>query len=163
MVGDRIERFRVLEQQVRRVREYGAVRAGAREVQRPHPTYFPQSSEIALINEYLTAEGFDVPERWWDFLNAIMAAETLAGVIHKDLAYSAAMGDETECHELAQRFVCLFDPKAAVFLSNGVLYDQVKYGNSGSGWNPLTSATFDGGVVGFDGTFIAYFWFEDED
>jgi hypothetical protein len=46
----------------------------------------------------------------------------------------------------------------AVFLSNGV------WGPGGSrAWNPLSSATFDCGVIGYDGTDAFIFWVEDYD
>ena len=159
---DKLEHFAVLEQRVREIRQYGVVRAGARELPAPTTTYLSQGTELALVNSFMKAQGFAIP-KWWVFLNAIMANETLAGVIHKDMAYDSPMNDEVACKQIAQEFICLFDQKSALFLSNGMLYAPLKVKGSGSGWDPLTSATFDGGVVGFDGSLIAYFWFEDED
>jgi hypothetical protein len=46
----------------------------------------------------------------------------------------------------------------ATFLSNGLWKD-----GDAIGWNPLTSATFDCGVIGFDRTNAFIFWVEEED
>jgi len=46
----------------------------------------------------------------------------------------------------------------ATFLSNG----EWKEGAS-NGWTPLTSATFDCGVIGFDDEHAFIFWVEEED
>lgn len=45
----------------------------------------------------------------------------------------------------------------AVFLSNG-LWDE-----NACQWNPLTSATFDCGLIGFDAQNAFIFWVEEED
>lgn len=46
----------------------------------------------------------------------------------------------------------------ATFLSNGMW----EKGGSQS-WNPLTTATFDCGLIGFDGERAFIFWAEEED
>ncbi len=46
----------------------------------------------------------------------------------------------------------------ATFLSNG----HWQEGGSRS-WNPLTTATFDCGLIGFDGEHAFIFWIEEED
>ena len=48
--------------------------------------------------------------------------------------------------------------EGATFLSNGHWRSGVR-----SGWNPLTSATFDCGVIGFDQENAFIFWVEEED
>lgn len=45
----------------------------------------------------------------------------------------------------------------AIFLTNG------SWARMGFGWNPLTTATFDCGVIGFDEARAFIFWIEEED
>ena len=158
----KLELFAALEHRVRRIRKCGVVRAGARELPAPTTTYLDQGTELALVNNYMKTQGFETPTRWY-FLNEVMANGTLAEVIHKDLAFNSPLNDVEDCKQIAQEFVGLFNRKNSLFLSNGMLYAPLKVNGVSSSWEPLTSATFDGGVVGFDGSLIAYFWFEDED
>jgi hypothetical protein len=84
------------------------------------------------------------------------AAHVLAVAGATSLAYEAPSPPKGQVQE-AKRALDDFAPDAA-FFSNG----EWKEGPS-RGWNPLTRATFDCGVIGFDRDHAFIFWVEEED
>ena len=70
-----LEHFAALEQRVRKIRQFGVVRAGARELLAPTTTYLSQGTELALVNRFMKAQGFAIP-KGWAFMNETMANET---------------------------------------------------------------------------------------
>ncbi|HEV2596961.1 hypothetical protein [Sphingopyxis sp.] len=89
-------------------------------------------------------------------LNRVQAAHVLAVAGTVSLAYGQADPDanEIDSAKTALREMA----HDGVFLSNGL------WGSGESmGWNPLTSATFDCGLIGFDAKNAFIFWVEEED
>ena len=88
-------------------------------------------------------------------LSAQQAAYALAAAGTTSLAYGPAPSDLEV--ELAAEALGSLDEDAS-FLSNGVW----SRGSLG-GWNPLTTATFDCGLIAYDGTRAFIYWVEEED
>ena len=92
------------------------------------------------------------------------AQRTLAAVLARDLAYKSEAMPRERAEQLAQEFVT--SQAAAKFYSNGDWEAYVYGGGDGPrafGWNYLTGATFDAGVIAVSAEFASCVWVEDED
>jgi hypothetical protein len=90
------------------------------------------------------------------------ARAVIASLVDCDLAYRARRNHEATGVSVASAFLGIFEGDGARFFTNGDLGIEHAAGRSGA-WSPLTSATFDTGVVVVDGSCVAVFWVEDED
>ncbi len=89
-------------------------------------------------------------------LDRTAAAHVLAVAGTTSLAYGKPSPSAGHVRDAKEALADLADD--ATFLSNG----HWKEGDS-IGWNPLTSATFDCGLIGFDCDNAFIFWVEEED
>jgi hypothetical protein len=105
--------------------------------------------------------GFRALGPGWQELARGEARATLAAVLARNLAYETALMAEAEAYGLADEFLGRFGTGAR-FFTNGDLGTRAA-GVPSAGWDPLTEATFDTGVVVVDADRAALFWFEDED
>ena len=87
------------------------------------------------------------------------AGAAVERLFRQTLAYDAPWVDPAFARRLAEAFLQPFDSDA-VFLSNGEL---LLGGSSPRGWNPLTTATFDAGVVAVGRDLYGAVWVTDED
>jgi hypothetical protein len=90
------------------------------------------------------------------------ARSVLAGVMERDLAYRAPRAGAASAASTAAAFLALFRGPDARFFTNGELGLTHSLGKTG-GWDPLTRATFDTGVVALEKGRLGVFWVEDED
>ena len=83
-------------------------------------------------------------------------------ILWKDLAYSSELISEAMAIERANYLFSLFYDASVKLYTNG---DWDNYHESGrsAGSNPLTSSTFDAGVLFIGKKFSACIWVEDED
>lgn len=89
------------------------------------------------------------------------AVAILTQLLHKDMAYGSEIMPIEDARNLASNFISLFDPESKYY-SNST-WNKNEYGKNISGWNPLTEATFDSGIIVVDKNKIGIAWFEDED
>jgi hypothetical protein len=87
------------------------------------------------------------------------ARAVLGGLLRTTLAYDSKWLDATNAGQVADAFLSCFSEDAA-FLTNGELWRRDEVPRS---WTPLTSATFDTGLIGVDGDRAGLVWFLDED
>lgn len=93
------------------------------------------------------------------------SARTLAWLIlHRDLAYGVEPG---ACVHLANEFLDHFGGSSARYFTNGLVPRSCEPGmtgsESGTGWTPVTAATFDTGVLVISPLCSGCLWVEDED
>jgi len=79
--------------------------------------------------------------------------------LHKTPAYNAKWVNASKARRVADAFVACFGSHAE-FLTNGYLWLS---NEDTSGWTPLTSATFDTGIVAVDEVAAGILWVTDED
>ncbi len=89
------------------------------------------------------------------------AIGVLKTILWKDLAYSSEMISEEQALERASYLYTLFYDASAKLYTNGNWENYHKGKSAGS--SPLTSSTFDAGVLFFSKKFSACIWVEDED
>lgn len=108
----------------------------------------------------------------WLRIDVDRALAVLEGVLHKGLAYDSEVMEPAIAAELAGRFVHHLGP--GDWLTNGgyALSHAAPPPRTASGvpievavngWNPISSATFDAGVVFVGRDRVAIAWAEDED
>lgn len=88
-------------------------------------------------------------------LSLEQAAHVLAVAATTSLAYGSATPKVRPKQEMAEALRGL--EGSASFFGNGL------WQGGGSGWTPLSSATFDCGVIGYDADTAFIFWVEEED
>lgn len=92
-------------------------------------------------------------------LDRIAARAAIARALTTTLAYSSSWVEAARAESVGDAFVACFAPEAT-FRTNGDLL----IGEIGSAaWDPLTSATFDTGVVALDSATAGILWVVDED
>jgi hypothetical protein len=104
----------------------------------------PTSNEDAFVGEGLVR------------LNRAEAAHVLAVAGTTSLAYGRAAPRQTSVED-ARRALCDL-AESATFIGNGRWEDAPSVS-----WTPLTNATFECGVMGFDSEHAFIFWVEEED
>jgi hypothetical protein len=85
------------------------------------------------------------------------ASDILQDLLWKDMAYDAECMHESEAGEMASALLRRYGESTSRFFSN-------RNRPRAASWNPLTEATFDGGllITGDNGIYRCI-WFEDED
>jgi hypothetical protein len=126
----------------------------------------PDGDTDAARARLLSRVGYREPRSWQD-LDAPAARDAAWWLLHRDLAYDYAFGDPLRAGELADALVAWCGP--GEWRTNGdVLQSRVAeqlHGakRRGSGWEPLSAATFDSGVLFVGAKVVAIVWVEDED
>lgn len=120
-----------------------------------------------LLDGYVSDLGFNKIGKGWVEIDRRLAVMILVDVLHRDMAYDHEVMNLRDANFAAEAFVQLFVEKAR-FFTNGSRgnIESVERPNGlriGPSWNPITNATFDAGVVAFDGSQIGLLWVEDED
>jgi hypothetical protein len=93
------------------------------------------------------------------------SARHLVGLaLSQDLAYNAVVVPATQAVELADRFLAQFGTEGVRFYTNGDFHEVwlPKLSRTGASWNPVTSATFDTGVLIVGPRSCGCLWVEDE-
>lgn len=98
----------------------------------------------------------------WEWLTREQAKTILENLIWRDMAYGVEVFERKVAEAYAQAFIDQLNP-GAVFFSNcdypeGIGEDRPSYG-----WQGISAATFDSGVVALDRDRIGILWVEDED
>lgn len=88
------------------------------------------------------------------------AAKLLAWLAKESLAYGSAKAPNADKINVVLEAFADLAPDAA-FWTNGNWAEGL--GSGGTQWTPLSDATFDTGVIGFDTQTAFIFWVEEED
>ena len=94
----------------------------------------------------------------WNPLTRADAVSVLTRVLHRDLAYSAPIMPNELASHLAARALSFFDDSASFFTNR-----SLAEGQSTGSWEPVSSATFDTGVIAVGQAYVAVIWCMDED
>lgn len=99
-----------------------------------------------------------------DEIDTAQAHQLLVSVLHRDLAYDSEIVPHQRARELAAALLATIAADARWWTNGdiGLITRPVRSGPSGS-WHPLTTATFDTGVIGIGIDHILIAWFMDED
>lgn len=90
-----------------------------------------------------------------------LGEDILTGVMGKDLMGSSRIMNDDRARELVREFISLFNQGESVFLSNT---NEAPYTTPGQwGWNGITSAGMDTGLIIYDDIHIGILWFEEND
>jgi hypothetical protein len=134
-------------EEIAAARRCGKVRCGIR------------SEPAASVIELAGAFGLMPDADYYREIDRKMARLVLARLIGRDMAYDKEVVPSGLAKELASRFIAQFDP-AARYFTNGEWHRP----DAGSlGWEAVTSATFDGGVLVLAASSSGCLWVEDED
>lgn len=91
-------------------------------------------------------------------VTASNAVALVASILHEDMAYSQPMMAAERAKKLAEQFLGQFGAEAR-FFSNG----WTGWDDGSTGWNPVTDATFDTGILVIGSDRSGCIWVEDED
>lgn len=147
------EAIRVLFADIRRIRRCGQV------VLEYWPVEEPFSPLPAALDEVLEMSGLNgAYSDCLQPLTRLQAGSALLYLLTHDLAYSVEFATGSEASPLVTSFLSQF-PDPAEFFTNGTS----SFGTGNSSWTPLTSATFDSGIIAVTSEAIGVVWFADED
>jgi len=110
----------------------------------------------AVARAFVRELGMKPPPKWTS-LDSRQALTVATRVLFADFAHDAPVMPVALAARLARTFLEALGPQAT-FLTNGTLALT-----HARGWTPLTSATFDTGLVGVSSERVGLLWVEDED
>jgi hypothetical protein len=108
-----------------------------------------------IINQLVLKCGAH-PIAHWRLIQVDTAKAILTRILWKDLAYSRERMSLSTAKRLAADFLANFVPPM-LYVTNGENLE------SNYSYDPITDATFDGGVIVFDGAKVGMLWVMDED
>ncbi len=136
---------------IRAARRCGVVHCGVSA--RPSPTLVELATEFGLAPDPASYTEIDAA-----------AARRLAElVLGRDLAYNVEIMAAARAAELTGRFLAQFGEQGVRFFTNGTFHEVSDPERSGAGWNPVTAATIDTGVLILGPLRSGCLWVEDED
>jgi hypothetical protein len=150
-----------LDAEIRKDRACGEVTFQIEELGEPVAAY-----SVDVVDAFVTRLGFRALADGWCEVEAPEAASIVQHVLHRDLAYNLEIMPEARAATLTIRFFELFSPAARYFTNATFRRDtEVSAGTVWwvTSWEPLSTATFDAGVVCVDATRIGILWVADED
>jgi hypothetical protein len=148
-----------LKAEVLRARRYGVTTVELRPL-----SAAPSVPEV--IDQFVESLGFHGIGRGWYETTREDAVAILHRILNRDLAYDAVIMHGNKAGRLARQFLACFEADARHF-TNGTFHQPPERRSEevtvGPGWNPITPATFDTGVVCLDDQRIGILWVQDED
>jgi hypothetical protein len=98
-------------------------------------------------------------------IDADSARRLVRLVLNQDMAYNANIIPRDRAVELADRFLAQFGTDDVRYYTNGAFHETrgPKLGAPSASWNPVTTATFDTGVLVIGPRCSGCLWVEDED
>lgn len=123
------------------------------------------SAPRAVADALVAALGLVPAGDRWNALDRAQAAWIVQEILHRDLAYCGELMDPATASAFAEEFLGQFDEEASFFTNSDFATHLVFINQNGfaAGWQPLTEATFDSGVVAVDRRRVGILWVEDED
>lgn len=120
----------------------------------------------ALLDAFVALFDYTGLGAHWIELRRGIARKLLIHVLHEGLAYPEEMMDKETAEACAERFLEFFAPGTRYFTNGTCSGEAVIYTLEGQqvlGWRPISSATFDNGVIAVSSDRIGIVWAEDED
>ena len=150
LVHDALDRIvhapRLEHAEIHAARTDGVVRCG----------YSTRSDPMELAAEFGLAAD---PARYRE-IDAATARRLVEIILHRDLAYDAEIMPAGRAAALADRFLSSFGTEGVRYFTNGTC---AEHDGRNWGWNRVTSATFDTGVLVVGPRRCGCLWVEDED
>ncbi|BAH40501.1 MAG TPA: hypothetical protein DGD08_04585 [Gemmatimonas aurantiaca] len=118
----------------------------------------------SVVDQVVQGHGFRGIASEWIEVSAADAHAIVTTLLHRDLAYGTKLMSLAAASDLATP---MFDavPEPHTYFTNGD-WTMNPSGNGEAtlhGWNPISDATFDSGVVCLGDGRAAVFWIQDED
>lgn len=99
-------------------------------------------------------------DRWFK-ISRPTSRNLLVHFLQEDLAYNARLMPTEDANRLAADFLSYFNEGLEYFTNGPVEKDGTL--NDCRAWNPITDATFDGGIIAVAPASIGILWVSDED
>lgn len=99
----------------------------------------------------------------YEEIDAVEATKVIENVLHRDMAYETEIMPISLARELSGEFVAMFAGTDARFFTNGEWGRPREAPGVGPSWAPVTSATFDTGVLVVSDQTFGCVWCMDED
>src|SRR5688500_59317 len=126
----------------------------------------PSTTEREAADCIAVAQGFAALGAGWRSVDSRTARQILVHVLGEDLAYGVAIMARKEAEALADRWLSLTSQPRA-FFTNGTWADPPLHTapgtTAGPSWDPITSSTFDAGVIAIDADRSVIFWVQVQD
>ena len=122
-------------------------------------------ADFTIADQAVQAHGFRTLGDAWLEISAHDAHAIATSLLHRDLAYGEEIMPLADATELATAFLDLA-PEPHTYFTNGEWIGALE--DDGSlettiGWDPISDATFDAGIVCVGDGMTAMLWVEDED
>ncbi len=148
--------------------QFGIIKLEFRHIQPIIPNNLKRESLRGLLDSFILSWGGFAVNDSWQFINQEIAIEIVDSILAQDIAYNSERMKVEDALRITGLFFKLF-PKPLYFATNGTLGQNhakrkkdVNFMASSS-WTPVTSATFDTGVVVITTDVIGMLWMLDED
>lgn len=132
------------------------------------PCVLERENLIGLLDAFTRNWGGVGIENSWKLINQEMAIEIVDSILAQDLAYNSERMNVEDALKITGLFFKLF-PNPLYFATNGTLgQNHAKRKKdiniiTSSSWTPVTSATFDTGVIIITADLVGMLWMLDED
>ncbi|CAM9638316.1 unnamed protein product [Scytosiphon promiscuus] len=116
----------------------------------------------ARADAFVTSLGL-TPMPSWCRISRDNAKAGAVSILHRDLAYDSEVMAAPDASRLAAGFLECFPERndgGLAYFTNGTLIDRRL---NGGGWHPITTATFDCGIIVVAKDSIGILWVSDED
>jgi hypothetical protein len=128
----------------------------------PSPSSMDAATQSA--DQIVRAHGFQGIADGWIEISANDAHAIIATLLHRDLAYGAELMPLSTASELSAQLLDGVPEPHRYFTNGDWTVDEDGSGEATlNGWNPISDATFDSGVVCLGESRAALFWVQDED
>jgi hypothetical protein len=122
-----------------------------------------RGADIVSRQDRLKRLGYrNIPERLWVTATRDEALNIVTDCLARDLAYDQEVMPADAARQLATAFLANFDDNAQ-FLTNSRRFLDDSHPGGNYGWEPISQASFDTGVLVEANGVIGIVWVEDED
>ena len=122
-----------------------------------------ESLAAQILDAFVGRHGMTGIGEDWVEVQCAAAMAHLTAVLHSDMAYGSEIMPRGRAADLGEQFLGLFAGGRFFTNTEDGPREPLTTGAWTRGWSPLTSATFDTGVLAVTGSRIGLVWVEDED